>query len=121
MSDETTREKQSDAGENTDRPVSADSDEKAQGAVHEATPPGWKPQGADVPPKERQSPTGVPWTKPGHIAEPKERDWRDESADPYEGINREDPFKGRPETKVPQPEEPQLDEADSGPGQPRRR
>ena len=49
---------------------------------------------------------------PGHIPEPKERSWRDEPANPYEGVSKEDPFEGRPPTEVVQPDEPQVDRYD---------
>jgi len=41
------------------------------------------------------------WTKPGHIPEPKEKSWTEEDPNPYDKINRGDPFEGRPKTELP--------------------
>ncbi len=57
--------------------------------------------------------------RPGEIPDPPERSWDDEPPDPYEGVSRESPFKGRPRTEVYQPEEPELDAVDDpGPDEP---
>lgn len=58
---------------------------------------------------------------PGEIPEPKEKSWDAESANPYDGIDRSDPFEGRPRTNVAQPAEISVDPAEPGnpgPGQP---
>jgi hypothetical protein len=80
---------------------------------------GARPEGgASTLPKEVQSPTGVPWTKPGHIAEPREKDWDAEPADPYEGVERKDPFEGRPASAVPKGADSPVEPVDPGIGQP---
>jgi hypothetical protein len=60
-----------------------------------------------------------PEPKPGHIPVPPEKDWNAENPDPYAGIDRRDPFAGRPPSKVPQPAEPPTSDPDPGPGQPK--
>jgi hypothetical protein len=112
MGDDSTRERQDDLGDNADQAGAPEPRDHEGSAA---------PTPAARPPKEQQSPTGVPWTKPGHIAEPRERGWGAEPADPYEGISREDPFEGRPRSDVPQPDEPSEETQDLGPGQPRRK
>ena len=47
--------------------------------------------------------------RPGEIPEPREKSWDEEPADPYEGVDRRDPFEGRPPTTVVQPEEPPIE------------
>lgn len=59
--------------------------------------------------------------RPGEILEPKEKSWDAEPANPYDGIDRSDPFEGRPRSKVAQPKEiavEPVDPATTGPGQP---
>lgn len=58
------------------------------------------------------------WTQPGHIPEPKEKSWDQEPANPFDGVDRSNPFEGRPKTDVPQPEQPHFEGSDPGPGQP---
>jgi len=59
---------------------------------------------------------------PGTVPEPKEKGWDEEPPDPYEGLEKTSPFKGRPAGKAPQPSENMDDLSDSeAPGQPARR
>ena len=91
------------SGQNDDQPPQVEPEEAA-------------PEPAAPPSTEGAGP------RPGVIPEPKERPWDAEPADPYEGIDRSDPFEGRPRTAVPQPEELRTDDedpfVDPGPGQP---
>jgi hypothetical protein len=76
-------------------------------------PPEAPSQTAEPPPRTRE-------VRPGHIPVPPERSWDAEPADPYVGIDRRDPFAGRPPSRVPQPDEPPSSDEDPGPGQPRK-
>jgi hypothetical protein len=61
------------------------------------------------------------WAAPGQIPEPEERPWDGEPADPFDGIERSDPFAGRQKTAIPQVDEPVFDpDEPPAPGQPRR-
>jgi hypothetical protein len=73
------------------------------------------PSSATVPEAEPAAAAAAAPRPPGHIPEPQERPWDDEPADPFEGIDRSNPFEGRPASAgLPPEEQPAM----APPGQP---